>query len=495
MRSPMTPPTARPPARAVSLLDRSVVELAADLRARRLSPVELVDAHIARTELVNPKLNAMIGERFEAARAEARVAENRLAAAGDDDDLPPFLGVPCSIKEYLGLTGLPQTGGFVRTRARCAAGDGTVVARIRAAGAIPLGVTNGPEGGMWMETHNNVFGRTHNPWDLACTAGGSSGGEGALVAAGGTPFGLGSDVAGSIRFPAAFCGVVGHKPSGRLVPNTGHWPAGTGEVSAILVIGPLTRRVGDVMPILRVIAGPDGCDPVTKETWLGDPEGVKLRDVDVFTLPGGAMVKVADDVRGAVEASARALEARGARRRKLSSPRLRRAVELWSAVMAQAEDRSFGQRLVDDDPGFFAPRELLKLVLGRSDYTLPTVILALAELGKPLLAGRLAKSVAVARELQAELEAAMGPSGVLLHPPYTRAAPRHRLALLTPFDFICCGLFSVLEFPVTQVPTGFQSGGLPLGVQVVAARGNDHLTLAVAQAIEDEFGGWVRANP
>jgi fatty acid amide hydrolase 2 len=478
-----------------SVLDRSAVELAADLRARRLSPVELVDAHIARTTSVNPRLNAMVADRFEAARHEARVAETRLAAAGPDDDLPPFLGVPCSIKEYLGLRGMPQTGGFMSSRTRIAEADGTVVARIRAAGAIPLGITNGPEGGMWMETHNRVFGRTNNPWDLGRTAGGSSGGEGAIVAAAGSAFGLGSDVAGSIRFPAAFCGVVGHKPSGRLVPNTGHWPIGTGETGAILVIGPMTRRVADVMPILRVIAGPDGHDPFVRESWLGDPAGVKLRDVDVFTLPGGAIVKVDDDMRAATEAAARALEARGAKRRKLISPRLKRSIELWAAFMGLAEDRTFGQRLVDADPEFYAPREVLKLMLGRSQYTLPTVALALSELVKPLLSARMKKQLALVAELRAELEAALGPGGVLLHPPYTRVAPKHRYALATPLDFICCALFSVLEFPVTQVPFGFERHGLPLGVQVVGARGNDHLTLAVAQALEDELGGWVRANP
>jgi fatty acid amide hydrolase 2 len=476
-------------------LDRGLVELAAELRARRVSPVELVDAHIARVQQVNPPLNALIAACFDTARAAARAAEARLAAASADDELPPFLGIPCSIKEYLGLAGMPQTGGYVRERHRVAAADGTVVARIRAAGAIPLGITNGPEGGMWMETHNRIFGRTHNPWDVTRTAGGSSGGEGALVAAGGSVFGLGSDVAGSIRFPAAFCGVVGHKPSGRLVPNTGHWPAGTGEVEAILVIGPLTRRVADVMPILRVIAGPDGQDGHCADVWLGDPEGVNLRDVDVFTLPGGAIVRVDDDMRGSVEAAARALEARGAKRRKLSSPRLKKALEMWSGVMALAEERSFGQRLVDADAGFFAPRELVKLALGKSEYTLPTISLALMELAKPLVGGRLAKAASLARELQAELEAALGPSGVLLHPPYTRVAPKHHRALLTPFDFICCALFSVLEFPVTQVPLGFQKDGLPLGVQVVAGRGADHLTLGVAQALEDHFGGWVRANP
>jgi fatty acid amide hydrolase 2 len=122
-------------------------------------------------------------------------------------------------------------------------------------------------------------------------------------------------------------------------------------------------------------------------------------------------------------------------------------------------------------------------------------MLGLLQSGQGLVRGRLAQAARLGAELQVELEAALGPTGVLLHPPYTRAAPRHRLALLTPFDFVCSGLFSVLEFPVTQVPLGFGSHGLPLGVQVIARRRLDHVTLAAAAALEAEWGGWVRANP
>jgi fatty acid amide hydrolase 2 len=474
------------------VLDMAAVDLARAMRERRVSPREVVDAHIARARAVNHAVNALVAERFEAARREAAEAEARLAAAGPDDDLPPLLGVPCSLKEYLGVGGMPQTGGFVHHRERTAPKDGTVVTRIRAAGAIPIGITNGPEGGMWMETHNRVYGRTKNPWDVRRTAGGSSGGEGAIVAAAGSAFGLGSDVAGSIRFPAAFCGCVGHKPSGRLVPNTGHYPDSVGEVGAILVIGPLVRRVRDVMPILRVIAGPDGEDPYTREMWLGDPAGVDLRDVTVHTFDDHALVRCDEDTCIALHAAVRALEARGARRATFRHPALAHAVEIWSAIMAASTERSFTESL---PPGFSALRELGRLAFGRSDFTLPTVVLALVERGQPLLRRRLERMAALGRELQGALESALGDGGVLLHPPYTRAAPVHRRALLTPFDFVCCGLFSVMEVPATAVPLGFSGHGLPLGVQIVARRGQDHLTLAVAEALEREFGGWVRANP
>src|SRR6185503_363040 len=158
--------------------------------------------------------------------------------------------------------------GLVARKGRLATQDAVAVARLRAAGAIPLGVTNVSELCMWMESDNRVYGRTNNPYDQARTVGGSSGGEGAIIGAGGAPFGVGSDIGGSIRIPAAFCGVVGHKPSGRLVPNTGQFPPAEGPANAYLGTGPLVRRVRDVWPLLRVMAGPDGHDPVCAPATL-----------------------------------------------------------------------------------------------------------------------------------------------------------------------------------------------------------------------------------
>ena len=478
------------------LLDASVTDLVRQIRARQLSPVEVVDAHIARIEAVNPAINAVIAQRFAAARAEARAAEARVLAAADPADLPPLLGVPFTAKEYIAAEGMPLTGGVWSRRHVRADSDAETIRRLRAAGAILVGITNVPEGGLWMETYNDVYGRTLNPWDPARTCGGSSGGDGAIVAAGGVPFALGADVGGSIRIPAAFCGVVGHKPTGRLVPNTGFWPRAEGELSAYLVCGPLARRVGDIMPILRVLAGPDGVDPVTRPWQLGDPAEVDLRGVTVYPVETNGP-RVRRVMRQAVRDAARALADRGATigdLGELAPRRLRRAFLIWSAMMSSAGGPSYSEILGDGAPLRVA-RELAKLAVGRSHHTLPALAVVAAEKLTKIVPGKVEAMVAAGRALQAELEELLGPRGVLLHPPYTRPAPRHYAPMLTPFDFVCTGLYNVLEFPATAVPVAVDRHGLPVAVQVIGRRGDDHLTLAVAGALEGAFGGWRRAEP
>ncbi|MCH9683457.1 MAG: amidase [Deltaproteobacteria bacterium] len=477
------------------LLDRSAMNLARMVRQREVSPVELVDAHIAQIEAVNPSLNAVVAMRHEAARAGARAAEQRVMDATDPESLPPLLGLPYSTKEYIMAEGMPLTAGVWSRRGQRADHDATTVARLRDAGAILVAITNVPEGGLWMETYNDVYGRTVNPWSVEHTAGGSSGGEGAIVAAGGVAFGLGADVGGSIRIPAAFCGTVGHKPTGRLVPNTGFWPpAGQGDLSAYLVCGPLTRRVEDVMPILRALAGPDGHDVVVRPWDLGEPDDIDLRDVTVYPVPSNGFVRVSEHYRRTIEETTEALRARGARIATLDAPRMKKAFPIWAAMMATGGGPPYAE-VLGNGKSFSAMRELLRLPLGRSRHTLPAVVIAAAEALTARLPGTVDSAVADGRALQAELEAVLGPRGVLLHPPYSRPAPRHYRPLLTPLDFVCTGLFNVLELPSTVVPTGFSPEGLPLSVQVIGARGHDHLTVAVAGALEQDFGGWKRAQP
>ena len=238
------------------VLDLPVTDLLDGLAAGRWSAEELTHAHIARIEAVNPRVNAVTATRYGAALEEARAADRRRAA--DPDGAPPLLGVPCTIKEFFAVDGMPWTGGLKRRAAVRADHDAAAVQRLKAAGAIVLATTNAPEGGLWMETHNALVGRTANPWDLRHTSGGSSGGEGALVGSGASPFGLGSDVGGSIRIPAAFCGTFGHKPSGLTVPNAGHFPPASPGTEPYLCAGPLARSAADLDLLLAVLAGPDG---------------------------------------------------------------------------------------------------------------------------------------------------------------------------------------------------------------------------------------------
>lgn len=463
----------------------SSTELAARIRQKELGPVEVVEAYIRRIEQVNPALNAVVAERFERARDESRAAEARLMRA-DLRELPPLFGVPCTIKDFYAVEGLPQTGGLWLRRNAIAEEDAVVVRRVRDAGAIVLGVTNVPEGGLWLESDNRVYGRSNNPWDLRRTPGGSSGGEGAIVAAGGSAFGMGSDIGGSIRLPAAFCGVTGHKPTGRMVPNTGHWPPLEGELRGYLACGPIARRVDDLISLWKIVAGPDAAG-FTREFPLGDPASVDLRGVSVFPLEAGG-VKVEPALRDAVSRAARILEQRGARIERLRPDLLREAIWVWGAMMAAEEGPSYAE-LVSGDPELSVLRELVKLPFRRSHHTAPVLALILGErLMKRFPKQNNQRLLELGKSIAREIEDKLGDRGVILHPPYSRSAPRHGAPLLRPLDPGFTAIFNVLELPATQVPTGLDSRGLPIGVQVVGARGRDHLCLAVAKALEDELG-------
>jgi fatty acid amide hydrolase 2 len=204
----------------VPITERSAVDLAASIRARELSARQVVDAHIALIEARNPEVNALIATRFDEARAEADAADKLLGSRRGRKDPPPLLGVPCTIKESFGLAGMPQTSGSIARKDVVATQSATAVQRLVDAGAICLGVTNTSELTLWIESENRVWGRTNNAYDPDRTAGGSSGGEGASIGSGFAPIGLGTDFGGSIRLPAFFNGVFGHKPTGCLVPHT-----------------------------------------------------------------------------------------------------------------------------------------------------------------------------------------------------------------------------------------------------------------------------------
>lgn len=475
-----------------AIVSFSALELAAKIRARELSSREVIEAHIRRIELVNPALNAVVATRFDEALSEARAADEQLAHS-DVDALPPLFGVPCTIKEFYAVRGMPQTGGLWIRRHEIATEDALVVRRLRAAGAIVLGVTNVPEGGLWLETHNRVYGLTNNPWDLRRTPGGSSGGEGAIVAAGGSPFGMGSDIGGSIRLPAAFCGVAGHKPTGRMVPNTGHWPPLGGELRAYLCCGPIARRVDDLSALWRIVAGPD--EPGFVEPFtLGDPDSVALSDLTVFPVEHSG-VSAEPALRVAVEDAVRVLVQRGARVGRLRSDVFRRALWVWGAMMSEDEGVSYAE-LVSGDPELSVLRELGKLALGRSRHTGPVLALIFGErLMRRAPSRHSRRLIEIGKALGRELEDTLGDRGVIVHPPYARTAPYHRAPLLRPLDAGFTSIFNVLELPATQVPTGIDARGLPLGVQVIAARGRDHLCLAAASAIEAELGTFTPIDP
>jgi fatty acid amide hydrolase 2 len=431
-----------------------------------------------------------VATRFDEARTEAEAADDLVAGATDADELPPLLGVPCTIKESFAVTGMPNSAGLHHRRELRASENAVAVQRLVDAGAIPLGVTNVSELTLWIEATNRVHGRTSNAYDPRRTAGGSSGGEGASIGAGYAPLGLGTDFGGSIRIPAFFNGVFGHKPTGCLVPHTGHFPAPNEEGSRMLGVGPLARRAEDLWPVVRAIAGPDGVDRTVEPIELGDPDEVSIEGLQVTISDDSTIWPVSLELRNARIRAARALAERGADVRRVSLRGLRTAMEPFLAAISKSG--SVAEMLEADGYEFPSLRRLLvDGVRRRSVHTPALVITKLAEQINAHMPDALERRAEAAREaLEREVAEAIG-DGVMLHPPFARPAPRHGATVGRPWILGPMAAFNLLGLPATQVPLGLGRNGLPLGVQVVAAAGQDHRTVAVALELERAFGGWV----
>ena len=230
-----------------SLIQSSASQQAAAIARKEISSQELLKLYIERIEKLNPTLNGYVSLRLERALEEAREFDDQPVAT-------KFGGVPCSIKECFALKGMPNSSGLYARKDIVAKDDARAVSLFREAGAIPLGVTNTSELCMWLESRNRVYGQTNNPYDVSRTVGGSSGGEAAVVASACSAFGLGSDVGGSIRMPAFFTGIFGHKPSSGLVSNQGQYPNAHGAAQRLLCTGPMTHHAEDLLPLLQVLA-------------------------------------------------------------------------------------------------------------------------------------------------------------------------------------------------------------------------------------------------
>ena len=307
------------------ILHLSAVQIAEAIQKGAVSSTSVVRAHIAQIEKVNPHVNALVADRFTRALEEAHKADEMLVHG---KDIPPFHGVPCTIKECFAVMGMPQSSGLVARKRFVASEDAVSVSRLRQAGFIPLGVSNLSELCMWMESNNKVYGRTNNPYDLTRTAGGSSGGEGAIVGFGGAPIGLGSDIGGSIRMPAFFNGVFGHKPSPGIISNVGQYPIAENEAVQYLCTGPLCRRAEDLMAITKILAG-DQAHRIREEA-------VELDSLRVFNIVDDGRISVSSELQSVQHQVAHYLAQQGAEVIELRLEGLRQSVEIWSALLEQA---------------------------------------------------------------------------------------------------------------------------------------------------------------
>src|SRR5579883_1669231 len=287
-----------------SLLHLSATEMASAIRAREFSCLELVDAHLQQIERLNPVLNAYVQLRADEAREDARQTDALLSSGME---LGPLQGVPISLKSSLDVAGLRCEAGSKLRKNNIPAQDATLVARLKQAGAIVLGVTNTPECLMAWETDNLLYGRSNNPWDLNRTPGGSSGGESAAIAACMSAAGVGSDGGGSIRVPAHYTGICGLKPTPGRIPSTGHFPPGLGGFSWIGVVGPMARTVRDLRLLFEVMAGYDGGDPSSAPLISRKLRAAETRKIRVGWFDENGCAPVTSETRAAVRQAAEAL--------------------------------------------------------------------------------------------------------------------------------------------------------------------------------------------
>jgi len=466
----------------------SAVELARRIRDGELSPVRAVDAHIARIEAVDRAINAVVVPRFADARREARNAAARIKRTKRRDRLPPFLGVPCTVKELLAVEGMPWTAGVVARRHVTAPSDGPLVQRLRGAGGIVLGLTNVSEAGLWLESENPIYGRTNNPHDVTRMAGGSSGGEAAIIAAGGSPMGIGADIGGSIRNPSFFNGICGHKPTGGLLPSIGHWPPAEGQRGRYCVSGPMARTVEDMVAMMEVFSPEDDPHRDPGRGPFRRAEGLRPEDITVHWFESNGMTPADDEVRADVRRTADGLAGMGFRVEEWRPPGMPLSFALWLAKVSSTGDPSV-RELLGNSHAISLRRELANAFFGRSRHSPGALFLAALDSFGSKAPGWTRPFVAFADRMRERIEARLGDRGVLLCPVYPRAAPRHRRPLLSPLAFAYCGVFNILEMPATAVPTGPGRDGLPLGLQVAGPRFSDALTLYVAEHIERWSGG------
>lgn len=424
---------------------QSATALAAAIRSGTVSSQTVVEAHLARIAAVNPKLNAVVQLVADQALAEAQAADADLARGHWRG---PLHGVPFTVKDWIETAGLVCTAGSEAYRHYIPAQDATVVARMRQAGAILLGKTN-------VMVENPVYGRTNNPYNLGYSPSGSSSGEAAIIAAGGSPLGLGSDSGGSIRTPAHACGLAGLKPTTGRVPLTGHLPRISVMNDPRTVIGPLARTVADLALALTVMQGSDGVDASVVPMPLGDWRTVDLRTLRVAFYTDHEEALADPVCKAATLAAAQALTGSVQVIEERLPPRVGETYAITRDYWRRPESESW-EEWQPDGPANLSSEEVERHLFAWDRF-------------------------------RRGLIGFMQHYDVILTPAIERPAQPHGereggiAYTLT---------YSLTGYPAVVVRTGTTADGLPVGVQVVARPWRDDIALAVAAYLEERFGGW-----
>jgi amidase len=440
------------------------------IREGALSSAELVEAHLQRIARVNPRLNAVVEVLAEGAREGALAADERRARGAL---LGPLDGVPFSIKDSIEVAGTSCSAGtFGLRHAPRSPRDATLVARLRAAGAIPMARTNLPDLLFAFESDNLIYGRTNNPYDESRSSGGSSGGEAALIAAGGSTFGLGSDAAGSVRLPAHFCGIASLKPTSGRLPRTGHVPGAGGWIETLWQIGPLARRVEDLCELMAILTGPDGQDHTVVPMPLGDPLKIDVAGLRIAWFADNGIAAPTPETAGLVRRAAQALGAHECR-----PPRIEESYDL--EMMLIGPDGGDGLRAYLQEIGSTRTHPLLDGWLNKLE-PYRTGVEGFAKYWESLYRFRAAMF-----EFVQDYDAVLSPACA------TPAVP-HGTSIddATFRGFSYTMTYNVTGWPAAVVRCGESPEGLPIDLQIASRPWREDVALAVALRLEEVFGGW-----
>lgn len=446
--------------------------LAGLIAGRKVSSAEVIDAHLARIEAVNPHLNAIVRLLADESRAAAKAADRKLAAG---EPLGPLHGVPITVKENIDIAGLPTTWGLLPLKDAVVPADAPVVERMKAAGAIPIGRTNLPDMGLRVHTHSTLHGLTRNPWHAGRTAGGSSGGEGSALASGMSPLGLGNDIGGSLRNPATCNGIVSLKPTVGRIPDAGYVPSEDRPLAAqlMLVQGPMARTVADVRLGLEILNGAHPRDPISLTVPISLPAPPRPIRVALLAEPPGGTTH--PSVAAATRRAADLLANAGYDVRETLPPRYEEAVDVWS-------------RLIMGDFAALMPQ--LRAVMGPDAMQ----FLDNANAGVPPVADLAAFSFLLIQRdgVAREWSQFLAETPLILTPTWTELPFEHGYDLGGPEAAAAVGRqmrpvvhANLLGLPSAAVPAGLDpETGLPIGVLLTGARFRDDLCLDAAEAIE-----------
>ncbi|OZU88575.1 amidase [Virgibacillus indicus] len=466
------------------IVSLDATSIASIIKSGSITSVEATKIYIEQINKVNPSINALVEDRFNEAITEA---EERDAFFKQSDKVGPLHGVPISVKESFHVENMKTTGGLEHRQDLIARTDAEVIAKLKKAGAVILGKTNTPALCFCQETDNKLYGRTNNPWDITRTAGGSSGGEGALLASGGAAVGIGSDIGGSIRIPSHFNGVVGFKPGMHQVSAEGHFPPIMIPLQErMLTMGPMGKSVRDMSLIYDIIAN-------NRPSWRS------LQDFKIEILPGNNNYPLEDDTKVILTNIEKFISQSYYTKRSVP-PFFEESALLWQEIMSM-----YGSKLIEEE-AFNNDRSNVFSAFFKEKLTQRTKVhpyLSWAIIGSKLFKpskGRIREIEALIEEGDKKVEEYLT-NRILIFPVYHSTALHHgkvfkelfsvRKTFLDYMPYVAYA--NVWGLPSLTIPVGADEKGLPIGIQLISCNGNENAIFQLGKLVEKKFRGYIRA--